>query len=177
MARKHGHKPPEQNLAQPVGTTPGEEGKRCAAAKDHGLYTAALACTSPCDPKTPARAHVATQPAFAVEAGDAALDGLVRGCGYEVATADVWMAYSSMLQGAEALGSVPETHERVRSLAQSRRGVVSEVLSRELSSARRAPSPSRGRRPEPDGNVRFPGRTRWRGGSFAPYPSPVAVTP
>ena len=137
VAKKYPHKPPEQILADLVGTTPGEEGKWFTAAKDLALYTAAieLARASPCDPKTLARAardHVTTQPAFAVEAGYAALDWLSQGFGYEITGADVWMAYFSAMKAAEALGNAPETKERVRKLAQSRPSFIADVLGREL---------------------------------------------
>jgi hypothetical protein len=77
VAKKYPHKRPEQILADLVAATPGEEGKWFTAAKDLGLYDAAveLARASPCDPKTLARAardHLTKQPAFAVEAGYAA---------------------------------------------------------------------------------------------------------
>ncbi len=137
VARKYPHKPPEQILADLVATTPGEEGRWFTAAKDLGLYTTAieLVRTSPCDPKTLARAardHMTTQPAFAVEAGHAALDWISQGFGYEVTGADVSMAYASMMQAAEALGTVPQTKERVRKLAQDRPGFVADVLRHEI---------------------------------------------
>jgi len=137
VAKKYPHKPREQILADLVGATPGEEGKWFTAAKELGLYAAAieLAHASPCDPKTLARAardHGATQPAFAVEAGYAALDWLSQGFGYEITGADVWLAYSSMMKAAEALGSGQQTKERVRKLAQSRPSFVADLLGREL---------------------------------------------
>ena len=137
LLKKYPHKPPEQTLADLIATTPGEEGKWFAAAKDLGLYTAAIALAraSPCDPRTLARAardHVTTQPAFAVEAGYAALDWTSRGFGYEITGADVWMAYSSMMKAAEALGNAPEAKDRVRELAQSRPSLVADVLRGEI---------------------------------------------
>jgi len=137
LARKYPHKPPAEILADLVTATPGEEGKWFTAAKELGLYETAieLAHASPCDPRTLARAardHVATQPAFAVEVGHAALDWLARGFGYEVTGADVWMAYSAAMRAAEALGRGEETKERIRGLAASRASFVSDVLGREL---------------------------------------------
>jgi len=141
VAKKYPHKPPEQILADLVASTPGEEGKWFTAAKDLGLYDAAveLARASPCDPKTLARAardHLTKQPAFAVEAGYAALDWLAQGFGYEIAGADVWMAYSSAMKAAEALGRAQETKERIRNLAESRYSFVTDVLGRELGLSR-----------------------------------------
>jgi hypothetical protein len=137
VARKYPHKRPEQILADLVKATPGDEGKWFAAAKDLGLYDAAieLARASPCDPKTLARAardHVTEEPAFAIEAGYAALDWLAKGFGYEITSADVWMAYSSAMKAAEALGRAPETKERIRKLADDRYSFVTQVLGREL---------------------------------------------
>ena len=137
VAKTYPHKPPQQILEDLVRTAPGEEGKWFTVAKDLGLYSAAIALAhaSPCDPKTLARAardHLATRPAFAVEIGYAALDWLSQGFGYEISGVDVWMAYSSAMQAAEALGTAPETKERVRQLAQSRPSFVTEVLGREL---------------------------------------------
>jgi hypothetical protein len=137
VARKYPHKRPEEILADLVAATPGEEGKWFAAAKELGLYGAAiqLARASPCDPRTLARAardHAATQPAFAVEAGCAALDWLAQGFGYEITWADVRMAYAAAMQAAEALGRGAETKERIRGLAEGRESFVRQVLGREL---------------------------------------------
>lgn len=137
VARKYPDKRPEEILADLVAATPGEEGKWFAAAKELGLYDAAieLARTSPCDPKTLARAareHATQEPAFAVEAGCAALHWLAQGFGYETTGADVWLAYASTMQAAEALGSAPETKERIRTLANERPSFVAEILGREL---------------------------------------------
>jgi hypothetical protein len=137
VARKYAEKRPEEILADLVAATPGEEGKWFATAKELGLYEAAieLARASPCDPKTLARAareHAATQPAFAVEAGCAALHWLAQGFGYEITGADVWMVYSSAMKAAEALDRAPETKERIRKLANDRQSFVTEILGREL---------------------------------------------
>ncbi len=136
-ANKYPHKHPEEVLADLVRTTPGEEGKWFAAAKDLGLYDVAieLANRSPCDPKTLARAardHAAKQPAFAIEAGCAALNWLAQGYGYEVSGADVRMAYSSAMKAAEALDRAPETRERIRMIAGRKHSFVTEVLAREI---------------------------------------------
>ena len=137
VARKYPDKPPRQILADLVAATPGDEGKWFTAAKELGLYDVAieLARTSPCDPKTLARAardHVASEPAFAVEASCAALDRMVQGFGYEITGADVWMAYSSAMRAGESLGRGPETKERIRALASGRPSFVADVLGGEL---------------------------------------------
>ncbi len=137
VARKYPHKPPEEILADLVAATPGEEGKWFATAKQLGLYDAAieLAGASPCDPKTLARAardHAVDEPAFAIEAGCAALEWLSQGYGYEITGADVWMAYDSAMKAAEVLGRGPETQARIRRLANNPPSFVTEVLGRAL---------------------------------------------
>ena len=141
VAKKYPDKAPGEILADLVRTTPGEEGKWFATAKALGLYDVAieLARTSPCDPKTLARAardHAAKEPVFAVEAGCAALDWLAEGFGYEITGADVWMAYSSAMKAAEALDRATETKERIRAVVKDRDSFVTQVLARELGSYR-----------------------------------------
>jgi len=82
VARKYRHRSAPEVLADLVKTTPGEEGKWFAAAKDAGLYDEALslARATPCDPRTLARAardYAKNRPAFAVGAGLLALHWLV----------------------------------------------------------------------------------------------------
>lgn len=137
VAKKYPQKPPEEILADLVAATPGEEGKWFATAKDLGLYTTAiaLASTSPCDPKTLARAardYASTEPQFALDAGYAALRWVAEGYGYEISYADVRRAYASAMQAAEALGRGPETKERIRELAQGHPGLLADTLGFEL---------------------------------------------
>lgn len=64
----------------------------------------------PCGPKTltrTARDFARTNPAFAVEAGLAALRWLVRGYGYEVTSVEVRAAYSHTLTAASTGRSGP----------------------------------------------------------------------
>ena len=143
VAKKYAHKPAERILADLVASTPGDEGKWFAAAKELGLYDAAiqLARTSPCDPRTLARAardHVAERPAFALEAGCAALAWLVQGYGYEITGADVWLAYSATMKAAEALERGEETRERIRRVVAQgpSYNIVAQVLGRELGMGR-----------------------------------------
>jgi hypothetical protein len=139
VARKYPRKAPRDILADLVKTTPGDEGKWFAAAKEAGLYDEALALASrtPCDPKTLARAArdlAEEQPAFATGAGLLALHWLVLGYGYEVTGADVWAAYSSTMKAAEARGKGNEVRERIRQIvgAEPPGGFVSRVLEREV---------------------------------------------
>jgi len=139
VAARYPHKAPRDILADLVKTTPGEDGKWFAAAKEAGLYDEALelASRTPCDPKTLTRAardFAATRSAFAVNAGLLALHWLVQGYGYEITGADVWAAYASAMKAAETNGNAGEVRERVRQLvaAEKAGGFVARILGREL---------------------------------------------
>jgi hypothetical protein len=139
VVKKYPHKVPGQMLADLVTTTPGDEGKWFAAAKDAGLYDEALdlASRTPCDPRTLARAardFGEEQPAFAVGAGLLSLHWLVQGYGYEITSADVLDAYRAVLAAAEHSGTVAKAREHVRKLvaAEGPGGFVRKVLGREL---------------------------------------------
>jgi len=140
VAKTYPHKAAGEVLADLVKTTPGDEGKWFAAAKDAGLYDEALALASrtPCDPKTLARAardYAEKQPAFAVGAGLLSLHWLVQGYGYEITSVDVWDAYRATLAAAERHGSAAEVKERVRKLVAAEGAgerFVTKVLGREL---------------------------------------------
>ncbi len=111
-------------LADLVRTTPGNEGKWFAAAKDAGLYDEALelARRTPCDPMTLARAardFADTQPAFATNAGLLSLHWLVQGYGYEITSADVRAAYQATLDAGERLGVAAEVRQRIRDIVAS----------------------------------------------------------
>ncbi len=86
VSKKYPHKKPAEILDDLVNETPGEEGKWFAAAKDAKLFdeAVALANRTPCSPQTLTRAardFAEKNPAFAVEAGMAALRWLVEGYG------------------------------------------------------------------------------------------------
>lgn len=139
VAGKYPHKAPSEILADLVKTTPGDEGKWFAAAKEAGLYDEALALAgrTPCDPRTLTRAArdlAEARPDFAVGAGLLALHWLVLGYGYEITSADVWAAYSSTMKAAETNGSADEIRERVKQLVAGERpgGFVRRILAREL---------------------------------------------
>jgi hypothetical protein len=119
-------------------STPGEEGKWFASAKSAGLYDEAIALANktPCDPKTLTRAakeEAAEHPAFAVEAGMAALKWLSEGYGYEITSMDIGAAYRYTMEAASNVGIERETRERIHRLTQtsSARYEV-EVLRKEL---------------------------------------------
>jgi hypothetical protein len=135
IVRKHPEKAPAEILRDLIQSTPGEEGKWFATAKEAGLLDLAieLANRSPTDPQTLTRAardFMDRNPAFALEAGLVALRWLGQGYGYEVTTADVW-TYSHTMQVAERLGRRDEIRARVGKLA-ANGGFVADVLGREL---------------------------------------------
>ena len=140
VSKKYPHKAAGEVLADLVKTTPGDEGKWFAAAKDAGLYDEALAVASrtPCDPKTLARAardYTEMQPAFAVGAGLLSLYWLVQGYGYEITGVDVWEAYRATLAAAERHGSAADVRERVRQMVAAEGAgerFVTKILGREL---------------------------------------------
>jgi hypothetical protein len=139
VAKKYPHKAPRDILADLVKTTPGDEGKWFAAAKEARLYDEALAVASrsPCDPRTLARAArdlAEARPTFAVGAGLLALHWLVLGYGYEITGAEVWAAYSSTMKAAEKNGNADEIRERIKKVVGGEKagGFVSRILGREL---------------------------------------------
>lgn len=140
LAKKYPSKSAPAVLADLVRHTPGEEGKWFAAAKDAKLFddAVALANAAPCDPKTLTRAardFAQTNPAFAVEAGLAALRWLVQGYGYEVTALDVRAAYSYTLTAAANAGADGTVRTRIRALfgdPAARSGFVASVIGKEV---------------------------------------------
>ena len=140
VARRYPHKSTSDILADLVKTTPGDEGKWFAAAKDAGLFdeALALAARTPCDPKTLTRAardYAGSQPAFALGAGLLALYWLAHGCGYEITSADVWAAYLSTMKVAEQMGKAGQVRQDIRRMATSVEpgaNFVARILDREL---------------------------------------------
>jgi len=136
IVRKYPHKEPAQILRDLIGSTPGEEGKWFAAAREAGLLGLAmeLANRSPCDPRTlsrTARDFVDENPSFSLAVGLAALRWLGEGYGYEITAADVWDAYSHTMKAAERLGQTEGVRERIGGLIAGERFIV-QVLGREL---------------------------------------------
>jgi hypothetical protein len=118
VAKKYPDKPSGVVLADLVRHTPGEEGKWFAAAKDAKLFdeAVALANATPCDPKTLTRAardFAQTNPAFAIEAGLAALRWLVQGYSYEITSANVWAAYSHTTKAAATVDGGHDIRRRI----------------------------------------------------------------
>lgn len=122
VARKYPHKEPRTILADLVATTPGDEGKWFAAAKDAELYDEAIALAgrSAVDTKTlirAARDHATTHPAFAVEAALSAVHWIAADKVYEPTADDVTEAGQAALAAAEHAGSVASTRDRLRALS------------------------------------------------------------
>jgi hypothetical protein len=140
VVRKYPDKPRGVVLSDLVLLTPGDEGKWFAAAKDARLFDEAIALANqaPCDPRTltrAARTFTDKNPAFAVEAGLAALRWIVKGQGYEITRADVWAAYSHTIQAAAHLDSSHDVRRRILALidlADARGGFVASIIGREL---------------------------------------------
>jgi hypothetical protein len=138
VAKKYPDRKPSEILADLVKSTPGDEGKWFAAAKEAGLLADALALArrTPCDPKTLTRAardHADAQPAFAAEAGLLALYWLVQDHGYDITGADVWAAYSCTLKAAERIGRADELRAHIQRMVAARPGgFVARILGREL---------------------------------------------
>ena len=138
VAKKYPQKGASEILSDLARTTPGEEGKWFAAAKDAGLFDEALALaeSSPCDPKTLTRAcrdHLSESPAFALGAGMLALHWLLLGHGYEIESADVWAAYRSTIAVAERQGNRDATKATIREMAARSPGsFAASILGREL---------------------------------------------
>jgi hypothetical protein len=138
--RRHSATPRVVVLSDLVRLTPGDEGKWFAAAKDARLFDEAIALANqaPCDPRTLTRAardFVERNPAFAVEAGLAALRWLVRGYGYEITSADVWAAYSHTIKAAATVDGGHDIRRRILALidsADARGGFVASIIGREL---------------------------------------------
>jgi hypothetical protein len=140
VAKKYPHKQPSDILTDLVAQTPGNEGKWFAAAKSAKLFDRAIALANrtPCDPGTLTRAardFADENPAFAVEAGMAALRWLVRGEYYETTTADILSACRSTIGAAQNAGRRDEICDRVRGLIkdQGQQGdPVAKIITREL---------------------------------------------
>jgi len=140
IARKYPHKPAATILSDLVRLTPGDEGKWFAAAKEARLFDEAIALANhaPCDPRTLTRAardFAEKNPAFAIEAGMAALHWLIQGHGYEITSADVWAACSHTMKAARNAGRGDAVSHRIQALAgntQPRSEAIAEIIRRSV---------------------------------------------
>ena len=125
VAKRYPEKDKSQILADFIGSTPGEEGKWFATAKEIKFFDLALqlANRSPCDPKTLTRAARDTldsEPTFALGSAMAALRWLSEGWGYEITSADVVEAYDRAMEAALRLNKVDDVAGQIRQLVESK---------------------------------------------------------
>ena len=138
VAKRYPMKAPVEILADLIKTTPGEEGKWFATAKDLKLYELALqlADQSPCEPKTLTRAardFLESEPEFALGSALAALRWLNEGWGYEVTSIDVIDAYELALKAADR-SHVDNVLDQIRGLLDQNKGAGSAFVRQSLSS-------------------------------------------
>ena len=123
LQKRYPMKDKSQILSDLIATTPGEEGKWFATAKELELYHLALelANRSPCDPKTLTRAardYLDLEPEFALGSAIAAFRWLSEGWGYEVSSVDVVETYDRTMDAAARLNKVDDVTERIRQLVE-----------------------------------------------------------
>ena len=124
ICRKYPHKPPEDVLNDLVVSTPGDEGKWFAAAKDAKLYDLALklAQRSPVDHRTLIRSAqdiVLTEPSFALNSGLLALYWICAGRAYEATVGEVQRAYDLTLQAADTAQGTASALARIQQILDS----------------------------------------------------------
>jgi hypothetical protein len=124
VAKRYPMKDNSQILADLIATTPGEEGKWFATAKEIKLFDLALelANRSHCDSKTLTRAardYLDTEPTFALGSAMAALRWLSEGWGYEVSSADVVEAYDRAMDAASRLNKIDDVTGQIRQFVES----------------------------------------------------------
>ncbi len=124
VAKRYPMKGKSQILSDLIATTPGEEGKWFATAKEIEFYDLALelANRTPCDPRTLTRAardYLDAEPAFALGSAMAALRWLSEGWGYEVTSVDVVEAYDRAMDAAAKLNKISEVIGQIRRLLES----------------------------------------------------------
>ncbi len=124
VAKRYPMKDKSQILSDLIATTPEEEGKWFATAKQIKLFDLALdlANRSPCDPKTltkAARDYLDAEPAFALGSAMAALRWLCEGWGYEMTSADVIEAYDRAIDAASRLNEIDDVSDQIRQLVES----------------------------------------------------------
>lgn len=147
VAKRYPMKDKSQILADLIATTPGEEGKWFATAKEIKLFDLALelASRSHCDPKTLTRAardYLDTEPTFALGSAMAALRWLSEGWGYEVTSADVVEAYDRAMDAAFRLNQVDDVARQIRQFVESKESASMQFLRQSLHGKMRAHSSS-----------------------------------
>jgi hypothetical protein len=119
VCRRYPGMDPKMILEDLIGSTPGEEGKWFAAAKEAGFLDMAivLARRSPVDHRTLIRAAKdfgVSEPAFASECGFLALRWICEGRAYDPTDADVLAAYDGMRMAADRIQTTGEMLAKVR---------------------------------------------------------------
>jgi len=146
IAKQYPMKNKGEILDDLIASTPGEEGKWFATAKEIGRYDLALelASRSPCDPKTlnrAARDYLESNTRFALGAAIASLRWLAADWGYDITDEDVTTPFDLALAAAERLGVTESVEEELRHIIaadQSQGKFVQQVLGPRLEPA--APS-------------------------------------
>ncbi len=143
VAKRYPMIAPAGILSDLINTTPGEEGKWFATAKDLKLYELALqlAEKSPCEPKTLTRAAkdlLESEPAFAFGSAMAALRWLNEGWGYEVTTIDVIDAYELALAAAGRT-HIDDVLDQTRALSDQTQGAGNAFVRQSLMHRLRTP--------------------------------------
>lgn len=136
VAKRYPMMAPADILSDLIKTTPGDEGKWFATAKDLKLYNLALqlADQSPCEPKTLTRAardFLETEPEFALGSAMAALRWLNEGWGYEVTGIDVIDAYELALAAAER-SHIDDVLDQIRVLLDQTKGAGNSFVRQSL---------------------------------------------
>lgn len=124
ICKKYPQKPRAEILNDLVASTPGQEGKWFAAAKDAKMYDMAieLARQSPVDHRTLNRAaseYIETRPIFAIEVGLLSLYWIIAGRGYEVTAGEVRDVFDSMMRASSLSDCSQQTLLRVRNLLEA----------------------------------------------------------
>lgn len=133
IAKKYPAKEPKTILQDLVRTSPGNEGKWFAAAKDVGLLNMAaeLAQLSPTDPLTLSRAardYATKDSNFSLTVGLASLHWMARGYGYELTNADVLQVFQSVQDAGKAMGMQDQQiQSQVRGVITTQSGKVNFV--------------------------------------------------
>ena len=133
VAKRYPMMDKSQILADLIATTPGEEGKWFATAKDLGFYELALelAQRSPCDPQTLTRAardYFDTEPEFALGAAMASLRWLCDGWGYEITELYVLNARDRALDAAARLDRIDEVSREIQHQVDSAEGIAAQFV-------------------------------------------------
>ncbi|MBX9689456.1 MAG: hypothetical protein K2X27_22290 [Candidatus Obscuribacterales bacterium] len=139
IAKKYSHIQPSRILVDLVNSTPGQEGKWFATAKEIGQldFALKLAESSPCAPDTLNRAasdFVETNPRFALGAALCSLHWIAQGYGYEVTSSDVYKAYQNALYAADRLQETEQVLDILKKRYMQGNNFVTQVLARELGS-------------------------------------------